>query len=216
MKHFSRNSGSIALQDIKYPYQVIRRCVSGQEAYDILKACHSGPTGGHYGANYTARNSVEFRIYLGSQQYLQVAHDFVTRLPFRLQEEQVHIVVFVDLLGHNGLKQKARHIEVITSLHAYHPQSIGQVDGVESWLKRILEENRGENVPPGRTKLMMLMAFRKAYKHPIGCTPYMLVYGKGILSSTDRATSTKPTGALKNYKNFDVQTAVITGKFNLE
>ncbi|GJT35738.1 hypothetical protein Tco_0926157 [Tanacetum coccineum] len=35
--------------------QVIRRCVSGQEAFDILKACHSGPTGGHYGANYTAK-----------------------------------------------------------------------------------------------------------------------------------------------------------------
>ncbi|GKC46101.1 reverse transcriptase domain-containing protein, partial [Tanacetum coccineum] len=32
--------------------QVIRRCVSGQEAVDILTACHSGPTGGHYGANY--------------------------------------------------------------------------------------------------------------------------------------------------------------------
>ncbi|GJU21158.1 reverse transcriptase domain-containing protein [Tanacetum coccineum] len=30
--------------------QVIRRCVSGQEAFDILKACHSGPTGGHYDA----------------------------------------------------------------------------------------------------------------------------------------------------------------------
>ncbi|GKB08712.1 reverse transcriptase domain-containing protein [Tanacetum coccineum] len=36
--------------------QVIRRCVSGQEAVDILTACHSGPTGGHYGANYTAKN----------------------------------------------------------------------------------------------------------------------------------------------------------------
>ncbi|GKA74128.1 reverse transcriptase domain-containing protein [Tanacetum coccineum] len=32
-----------------YADQVIRRCVSGQEAFDILKACHSGPTGGHYG-----------------------------------------------------------------------------------------------------------------------------------------------------------------------
>ncbi|GKA13796.1 hypothetical protein Tco_0693442 [Tanacetum coccineum] len=28
--------------------QVIRRCVSGQEAVDILTACHSKPTGGHY------------------------------------------------------------------------------------------------------------------------------------------------------------------------
>ncbi|GKA16017.1 reverse transcriptase domain-containing protein [Tanacetum coccineum] len=35
--------------------QVIRWCVSGQEAIDILIACHNGPTGGHYGANYTAK-----------------------------------------------------------------------------------------------------------------------------------------------------------------
>nr|GEX45314.1 reverse transcriptase domain-containing protein [Tanacetum cinerariifolium] len=32
------------------------RCVAGQEAVDILTACHGGPTGGHYGANYTAKN----------------------------------------------------------------------------------------------------------------------------------------------------------------
>ncbi|GJZ43485.1 reverse transcriptase domain-containing protein [Tanacetum coccineum] len=35
--------------------QVIRRCVHGQEAIDILKACHNRPTGGHHGPNYTAR-----------------------------------------------------------------------------------------------------------------------------------------------------------------
>nr|GFA30185.1 reverse transcriptase domain-containing protein [Tanacetum cinerariifolium] len=38
-----------------YPDQIIRRCVAGQEAIDILNACHSRPTGGHYGANYTAK-----------------------------------------------------------------------------------------------------------------------------------------------------------------
>nr|GEZ85534.1 reverse transcriptase domain-containing protein [Tanacetum cinerariifolium] len=37
------------------PDQIIRRCVAGKEAIDILNACHSGPTGGHYGANYTAK-----------------------------------------------------------------------------------------------------------------------------------------------------------------
>nr|GFA63011.1 reverse transcriptase domain-containing protein [Tanacetum cinerariifolium] len=37
------------------PDQIIRRCVAGQKAIDILNACHSGPTGGHYGANYTAK-----------------------------------------------------------------------------------------------------------------------------------------------------------------
>nr|GFB00674.1 hypothetical protein [Tanacetum cinerariifolium] len=35
--------------------QVIRKCVSGQEAIEILKACHYGPTEGHHGPNYTAR-----------------------------------------------------------------------------------------------------------------------------------------------------------------
>nr|GEU48732.1 reverse transcriptase domain-containing protein [Tanacetum cinerariifolium] len=35
--------------------QIIRRCVHGKEAYDILKACHEGPTGGHHGANFTAK-----------------------------------------------------------------------------------------------------------------------------------------------------------------
>ncbi|GKC57220.1 reverse transcriptase domain-containing protein [Tanacetum coccineum] len=35
--------------------QVIRRFVYGQEAVDILTACHNGPIGGHHGANYTTK-----------------------------------------------------------------------------------------------------------------------------------------------------------------
>ncbi|GJW23353.1 reverse transcriptase domain-containing protein [Tanacetum coccineum] len=35
--------------------QVIRRCVFGKEANEILMACHNGPSGGHHSANYTAR-----------------------------------------------------------------------------------------------------------------------------------------------------------------
>nr|GFB64490.1 reverse transcriptase domain-containing protein [Tanacetum cinerariifolium] len=35
--------------------QVIRRCVHGKEAFDILEAYHNGPTGGHHGANLTAK-----------------------------------------------------------------------------------------------------------------------------------------------------------------
>nr|GEW14161.1 reverse transcriptase domain-containing protein [Tanacetum cinerariifolium] len=38
-----------------YADQIIRRCVVGKQAIDILNACHSEPTGGHYGANYTAK-----------------------------------------------------------------------------------------------------------------------------------------------------------------
>ncbi|GJT37881.1 reverse transcriptase domain-containing protein [Tanacetum coccineum] len=32
--------------------QVIRRCVFGKEAHDILMACHNGPTDGHHSATY--------------------------------------------------------------------------------------------------------------------------------------------------------------------
>ncbi|GJU79217.1 reverse transcriptase domain-containing protein [Tanacetum coccineum] len=57
--------------------QVIRRCVLGQEAFDILKACHSGPTGGHYGANYTAKKVFDSGFYWPT--IYKDAHDFVTR-----------------------------------------------------------------------------------------------------------------------------------------
>nr|GEX90323.1 reverse transcriptase domain-containing protein [Tanacetum cinerariifolium] len=30
-------------------------CMHGKEAYDVLKACHERPTGGHHGANFTAK-----------------------------------------------------------------------------------------------------------------------------------------------------------------
>jgi hypothetical protein len=43
--------------------QVIRRCVYGQEANDILKACHAGPTGGHYNPNYTAKKVFDSGFY---------------------------------------------------------------------------------------------------------------------------------------------------------
>nr|GEW44017.1 reverse transcriptase domain-containing protein [Tanacetum cinerariifolium] len=39
--------------------QVIRWCVHGKEALEILEACHNGPTGGHHGANLTARKVVD-------------------------------------------------------------------------------------------------------------------------------------------------------------
>nr|GEU53011.1 reverse transcriptase domain-containing protein [Tanacetum cinerariifolium] len=40
-----------------YADQVIRRCVSRQEAIEILKDWHYGPTGGHEGPNYTTRKT---------------------------------------------------------------------------------------------------------------------------------------------------------------
>nr|GEV61270.1 reverse transcriptase domain-containing protein [Tanacetum cinerariifolium] len=38
--------------------QVIRRCMHGKEALDILEAYHNRPMGGHHGANLTAKKSL--------------------------------------------------------------------------------------------------------------------------------------------------------------
>nr|GFB82096.1 reverse transcriptase domain-containing protein [Tanacetum cinerariifolium] len=55
----------------------------------------------------------------------------------------------------------------------------GQVEVSNRGLKRILERTIGENRASWSEKLDdALWAFRKAYKTPIGCTPYKLVYGK--------------------------------------
>nr|GEV92505.1 reverse transcriptase domain-containing protein [Tanacetum cinerariifolium] len=61
----------------------------------------------------------------------------------------------------------------------YHPQTSGQVEVSNHGLKRILERTVGENRASWSEKLEdTLWAFRTAYKTPIGCTPYKIVYGK--------------------------------------
>nr|GEW84713.1 reverse transcriptase domain-containing protein [Tanacetum cinerariifolium] len=38
-------------------------CVHGQEAFDILKSCHERPTGGHHGANFTAKKIIDTGLF---------------------------------------------------------------------------------------------------------------------------------------------------------
>ncbi|GJS57228.1 reverse transcriptase domain-containing protein [Tanacetum coccineum] len=62
---------------------------------------------------------------------------------------------------------------------AYHPQTSGQVEVSNRRLKCILERTIGENRASWSDRLDdALWAFHTAYKTPIGCTPYKLVYGK--------------------------------------
>ncbi|GJT53523.1 reverse transcriptase domain-containing protein [Tanacetum coccineum] len=56
--------------------QIIRRCVDGQEAMDILQACHHGPTGGHHGPNYTAKKVFDSGFFWPT--IYRDAHDMVT------------------------------------------------------------------------------------------------------------------------------------------
>ncbi|GJY82566.1 reverse transcriptase domain-containing protein [Tanacetum coccineum] len=88
---------------------------------------------------------------------------------------------------------------------AYHPQMSGQVEVSNRGLKRILERTVGENRASWSDKLdEALWAFRTAFKTPIGCTPYKLVYGKSCHLPIE--LEHKAYWALK-HANFDLKTA---------
>nr|GEV72603.1 reverse transcriptase domain-containing protein [Tanacetum cinerariifolium] len=87
---------------------------------------------------------------------------------------------------------------------AYHPQISGQVEVLNLGLKRFLERTVGENRASWSEKLEdALWAFRTAYKTPIGCTPYKLVYEKSCHLPIE--LEHKAYWALK-HANFDLKT----------
>ncbi|GJY63381.1 reverse transcriptase domain-containing protein [Tanacetum coccineum] len=96
---------------------------------------------------------------------------------------------------------------------AYHPQTSGQVEVSNRGLKRILERTVGENRASWSDKLdEALWAFRTAFKTPIGCTPYKLVYGKSCHLPIE--LEHKAYWTLK-HANFDLKTAGDHGKLQL-
>ncbi|GKD69424.1 reverse transcriptase domain-containing protein [Tanacetum coccineum] len=88
---------------------------------------------------------------------------------------------------------------------AYHPQMSRQVEVSNRGLKRILERTVGENRASWSDKLDdALWAFSTAFKTPIGCTPYKLVYEKAC--HLPIGLEHKAYWALKHC-NFDLKTA---------
>ncbi|GJV56124.1 reverse transcriptase domain-containing protein [Tanacetum coccineum] len=261
--------------------QVIRRCVHGKEALDILEACHNGPTGGHHGANLTAKKIFDSGFFWPT--IYKDAHEFVKNCdscqrqgktsqrdempqnsiqvceifdvwgidfmgPFPSSRGNKYILVAVDYLSkwveakalptndarvvckflkslfarfgapraiisdrgtHFCNDQFAKVMQKYGVTHrlstAYHPQTSGQVEVSNRGLKRILERTIGENRASWSDKLDdALWAFRTAYKTPIGCTPYKLVYGKACHLPIE--LEHKAYWALKQ-ANFDLSTA---------
>ncbi|GJR36672.1 reverse transcriptase domain-containing protein [Tanacetum coccineum] len=209
--------------------QVIRRCVSGQDVVDILTACHSGPTGGHYGANYTAKKGIDFMAPFPSSRgnkYILVAVDYLSKwveakaLP--TNDARVVVKFLKSLFTRFGtpraiISDRGTHFcndkfaKVMSKCGvthrlatAYHPKKSGQVKVSNRGLKRILERMVGENRASWSDRLDdALWAFRTAFKTPIGCTPYKLVYGKSCHLPIE--LEHRAYWALK-YANFDLQT----------
>ncbi|GJT19553.1 reverse transcriptase domain-containing protein [Tanacetum coccineum] len=258
-----------------------KKCVFGQEALEILKACHEGPTGGHHSANITARKVFDAGFFWPTiykdayelikscdacqrqgkishrdempQNAIQVCEifdvwgiDFMG--PFPSSRGNKYILVAVDYLSKwveakalptNDARVVVKFLKSLFSRFgapraiisdrgthfcndkfdkvmskygvthrlstAYHPQTSGQVEVTNRGLKRILERTVGENRASWSDKLDdALWAFRTAYKTPIGCTPYKLVYGKSCHLPVE--LEHKAYWALK-HANFDLKTA---------
>nr|GEV52050.1 reverse transcriptase domain-containing protein [Tanacetum cinerariifolium] len=157
--------------------QVIWRCVHGQEAVKILKACHNGPAKGHHGPKYTAKEVFNSGFYWPI--IYRDAHDLVKSCDACQRQGKIsqrdempqNSIQFAKVMLKYGVTHRLAT--------AYHPQTSGQVEVSNRGLKRILEMTVGKNRVSWSDKLDdALWAFRTAFKTPIRCTPYKLVYEK--------------------------------------
>nr|GEV55071.1 hypothetical protein [Tanacetum cinerariifolium] len=186
--------------------QIIRRCVHGQEANDIFKACYEGPTWGHHGANFTAKK-VEAKALPTNNA--RVVVKFLKSLFAQFETPRA---IISDRRTHFCNDKFAKLMSKYGVTHrlatAYHPQTSGQVEVSNHGLKRILERTVGENRASWSEKLNdALWAFRTAYKTPIGCTPYK--YSRESLKPVGQDLSPSPKFfhmELLSYLNQMVQT----------
>nr|GEZ94408.1 hypothetical protein [Tanacetum cinerariifolium] len=140
----------------------------GQEAIDILNACHSGPTEGHYGANYTVKKVFDLVDYLSK---------WVEAKALPTNDARVVVKFLKSLFSRFGTP------------------------------KAIISDRAG------RLKLQTIdklkdasWAFRTAFKTPVGCTPYQLVYGKACHFPLELELEHKAFWVLK-HANCDLKTA---------
>nr|GEV02488.1 hypothetical protein [Tanacetum cinerariifolium] len=179
--------------------QIIRRCVYGQEAFDILKVCREGPTEGHHGANFTAKKVFDAGFFWPT--IYRDAHDLVKSCdsyphfmgPFSSSRRNRNILVVVDYLS-KWLEAKALPTNDARVVVKFLKSLFAQFG-----TPRSIISDRGTHFCNDK----FAKAFRAAYKTPIGCTPYKLVYGKSCHLPIE--LEHKAYWALKHV-NFDLKT----------
>nr|GEV42139.1 hypothetical protein [Tanacetum cinerariifolium] len=155
---------------------------------DILKAYHEGPTGGHHGANLTTKKV--FNVDFFWPLIYRDAHDMIKSCDTCQRQGKIS--------QRDEMPQNTVQVCEIFD-------SSGQVEVSNHGLKCILERTVGENHTSWSNKLDdALWAFRIAFKTPISCTLYNMVYGKSC--HLPIKLEHRVYWALK-YVNFDLKTA---------
>nr|GEU84514.1 hypothetical protein [Tanacetum cinerariifolium] len=175
----------LVVPDWNLPFElmcdIIQCCVHGQEAFDILKACHEGTTGGHHGANLTAKKVFDAGFFCPS--IYRDAHDMIKICdtyfmgPFPSSKGNKYILVAVDYLS-KWVEAKVLPTNDARVVVKFLKSLFSRFEVSNHGLKRSLERTVGENHASWSDKLDdALWAFRTAFKTPIGCTPYKLTVG---------------------------------------
>nr|GEX54949.1 reverse transcriptase domain-containing protein [Tanacetum cinerariifolium] len=212
--------------------QIIRWCMHGQEAYDILKACHEGPIGGHYDANFTAKKVFDVgffwpTIYKDAPNLVKSCDICQCQGKISQRDEMPHNVIQVceifdvwgiDFMGPFPSSQGNMYILVAVDYFSkwVEAKALPSNDArvVVKFLKSLFARFRTLRaiISDRGTNFVMINLLKTAYNTPIGCTPYKLVYGKSCHLPIE--LEHKAYWALK-HANFDLKTASDRQKLQL-
>ncbi|GKD38929.1 reverse transcriptase domain-containing protein [Tanacetum coccineum] len=195
--------------------------VHGQEAFDILKACHEGPTGGYHGANLTAKKVFDAgffwpTIYRDAHAMIKSCDTCQRQGKISQRDEipqnTIQVREIFDWVEAKELPTNDARVVVkfLKSLFARFgtPRAIISDRGTHfcnDKFAKVMSKTIGENRASWSDKLDdALWAFRTAFKTPIGCTHYKLVYRKSCHLPIE--LEHKAHWALK-HANFDLKIA---------
>nr|GEV95256.1 hypothetical protein [Tanacetum cinerariifolium] len=187
-----------------------------QEAVDILTACHSGPTGGHYGANYIAKKVFDSgfywpTIYKDSFELVKNCDSCQRQRKISQRDEmpqnaiqvcKIFDVWGIDFMGPFPNSKGNKYILVVVYYLSkwVEAKALPTNDArvVVKFLKSLFSR-----VPPLNERTCGGYQPRTAFKTPIGCTPYRLIYGKSCYLPLE--LEHKAYWALK-HANFNLKT----------